>query len=144
MWNDVVTIIERLAAAADLRAATVGEALSAVLTTTLDDPRARRSKGELRRGPFAAAELREVPPTGVVFLRLPAHPARPVVVPHEGLKKFGPPKWRSVEPKSGPEGTVTECFDVGDTELRVGYGTQTRMLETVALGRPPDPATARQ
>jgi hypothetical protein len=133
MWTDVLKIIDRLTRGPDLSVASVNAALGVELTPILDNPTARHFSAALTAGPLKGIELRESVETGISFLVLRANPDRLVVVPNDGLRQFGSPKWRAVEPKALPEGSVSECYDLGNRELRIGYGAMSRMLEVVAV-----------
>jgi hypothetical protein len=138
VWSEVLNIIERLARGTTLSPDHVNSVLGIALEQTVDNSVARRFNAELHVGPLRKIELREVPDTGVSFLVMRANPDRPVVVPSNGMHQFGNMKWRAVEPRTPPEGVVAECYNVGDMELRVGYGVLSRILEVVSLGQPPD------
>ncbi|HEY8504552.1 MAG TPA: hypothetical protein VIL46_08210 [Gemmataceae bacterium] len=136
-----MAIVERLARGGDLGADRVSEALGVRLVPTLDSPMARHYRAPIPDGPFGEAELRVIPATGYSFLVLRASPLRPVRVSAADLRVFGEPKWRSVEPKARPEGAVSEGYALGDIDLRIGYGAESRLLEVVSLGRGRDKET---
>jgi hypothetical protein len=145
MWAEVEKIIARLVRGKDLNVARVNEALDVELVLALDSPQARRYQATILAGPLRDVELRLVPETGLTFLVLRANPDRPLVVRAEDLRGFGTPKWTAVEPNAGPEGQFAACYVLPGMEVRVGYRTLSRRLESVALQQksPAPPSSVR-
>jgi hypothetical protein len=134
MWTEVETVIGKLVRGKELGVDRVSEVLGVEFSPTLESPLAQYYRATLPAGPLREVELRFIPKSGVSFLVLRSDPDRPVVVRPGDLRSYGAPKWRSIEPKAGPEGQVAECFELPGMELRVGYRTKSRQLEAVSLG----------
>jgi hypothetical protein len=140
MWTEILKLVEKLADGSSLDVAHVNAAVAVELRPTLDTPVARQYEGRIARGAVAEVELRVIPPTRLSVLVLRGNPECPLVVTVEDLRRFGPPKWRSVEPKALPEGSVAECYDFRGLELRVEYRAKSRRLEALALSQQAAPA----
>jgi hypothetical protein len=137
MWAEVWKIIERLVSAKDLGVERINEILGVELTSTVDSPLVRRYRATLPAGPLREVELRSIPQTGLSFLVLRPDPDRPVKVGVNDLRSFGRPKWTSDEPNAGPEGEVSEGYELPGMMMSVGYRSRSRQLEAVSLEKSP-------